>query len=85
MACNCVNELNEILKEKYNRTANLNYESLSGRVVVTGKYHKLYNDGSYNPYAWLEVTILPKFCPFCGKAYDENELDENVKKLILSK
>jgi hypothetical protein len=73
MACNCVKEWSDLLKERLNHTAAVNHDMISGRVVIKGVYHKLKKDGTYNSNRWEEVNLWPKFCPFCGKPYDENE------------
>ena len=73
MACNCVNEWNKKLKEKFNHTATVNHDIISGRVVINGIYHKLKKDGSYNTNKWEEVALWPTYCPFCGKPYEERK------------
>lgn len=72
MACDCVKNWNKKLKEKFNETARVNVEIFSGRVIVKGIYHKQKKDGSYVS-KWEEVFLWPKFCPFCGKAYEETK------------
>lgn len=74
MACNCVKIWSDLLKERLNHTATVNHDMISGRVVITGIYHKLRKDGMYNPNKWEEVNLWPKYCPFCGKPYDEKEV-----------
>ncbi len=71
--CDCISNLNERLKLQFNHTACVNCDVISGRVIINGIYHKLKKDGSYNPNKWEEVGILPKFCPFCGKPYEEKK------------
>lgn len=74
--CDCIKNLNERLKQQFNHTACVNYDVISGRVIVNGIYHKLKKDGSYNPNKWEEVGIIPKFCPFCGKPYDDKKKED---------
>ena len=76
MACNCITEISDMLKERINHTATVNHDIISGRVVIHGVYHKLKKGGSYNPNKWEEVNLWPKYCPFCGKPYDEKEAEE---------
>ena len=80
MACNCVNEWSKLLKERLNHTATVNHDMISGRVVINGIYHKLKKDGTYNPNKWEEVNLWPKYCPFCGKPYDEKEVEKEKKE-----
>lgn len=75
MACNCLNEKNAFLKDKINPTAfvqNLPYAK--DRVMITGKFHKINKDGTQNR-KWEEIYLFPKFCPFCGKPYEEKVVD----------
>lgn len=73
MACNCVKEWSAKLQERYNETATVNHDIISGRVIVEGLYHKQKKDGSYAQ-KWEEVSLWTKYCPFCGKPYDEKEV-----------
>lgn len=76
MACDCISNLNKLLKEKFNETATVNSEVLSGRVIVNGIYHKPKYKGKPGEYQqkWEEVALWPKYCPFCGKPYDIKEI-----------
>lgn len=76
MACDCINNFNKLLKEKFNETATVNSEVLSGRVIVNGIYHKPKYKGKPGEYQqkWEEVALWPKYCPFCGKPYDIKEI-----------
>lgn len=76
MACDCVKNFNKLLKEKYNETATVNCEVLSGRVIVNGIYHKPKFNGKPGEYQqkWDEVMLWPKYCPFCGKPYDIKDI-----------
>lgn len=76
MACNCVKKCSDLLKKRLNHTATVNHDIISGRVVINVIYHKLNKDGSYNPNKWEEFSLLSKYCPFCGKPYDEREVEE---------
>lgn len=76
MACDCISNFNKLLKEKFNETATVNSEVLSGRVIVNGIYHKPKYKGKPGEYQqkWEEVALWPKYCPFCGKPYDIKEI-----------
>ena len=76
MACDCIKNFNKLLKEKFNETATVNSEVLSGRVIVNGIYHKPKYKGKPGEYQqkWEEVGLWPKYCPFCGKPYDIKEI-----------
>jgi hypothetical protein len=76
MACDCIKNFNKLLKEKFNETATVNCEMLSGRVIVNGIYHKPKFKGKLGEYQqkWEEVSLWPKYCPFCGKPYDIKEI-----------
>ena len=76
MACNCIKDWNKKLKERYNETASVDYDLVSGRVIVNGLYHKLKANGESWEYQkkWREVMLWPKYCPFCGKPYDVKEI-----------
>lgn len=76
MACDCIKNFNKLLKEKFNETATVNCEVLSGRVIVNGIYHKPKYKGKPCEYQqkWEEVSLWPKYCPFCGKPYDIKEI-----------
>lgn len=76
MACDCISNFNKLLKEKFNETATVNSEVLSGRVMVNGIYHKPKYKGKPGEYQqkWEEVALWPKYCPFCGKPYDIKEI-----------
>ena len=76
MGCDCIKNFNKLLKEKFNETATVNSEVLSGRVIVNGIYHKPKYKGKPGEYQqkWEEVAIWPKYCPFCGKPYDIKEI-----------
>ena len=76
MACDCIKNFNKLLKEKFNETATVNSEVLSGRVIVNGIYHKPKYKGKPGEYQqkWEEVALWPKYCPFCGKPYDIKEI-----------
>ena len=76
MACDCIKNFNKLLKEKFNETAIVNCEVLSGRVIVNGIYHKPKYKGKPGEYQqkWEEVSLWPKYCPFCGKPYDIKEI-----------
>lgn len=76
MACDCINNQNEKLRERYNKTAHVNnaYHCSDGttRVIVEGHYRNQKKDGRYyktNMVIWLDVD----YCPFCGKKYLEKE------------
>ena len=74
--CDCIKNFNKLLKEKFNETATVNCEVLSGRVIVNGIYHKPKYKGKTGEYQqkWEEVSLWPKYCPFCGKPYDIKEI-----------
>lgn len=76
MACDCIKNFNKLLKGKFNETATVNSEVLSGRVIVNGIYHKPKYKGKPGEYQqkWEEVALWPKYCPFCGKPYDIKEI-----------
>lgn len=76
MGCDCIKNFNKLLKEKFNETATVNSEVLSGRVIVNGIYHKPKYKGKPGEYQqkWEEVSLWPKYCPFCGKPYDIKEI-----------
>ena len=76
MECDCIKNFNKLLKEKFNETATVNSEVLSGRVIVNGIYHKPKYKGKPGEYQqkWEEVALWPKYCPFCGKPYDIKEI-----------
>lgn len=76
MACKCIEDWNKQLKEKFNETATVNCEVLSGRVIVNGIYHKPKFKGKPGEYQqkWEEVMLWPKYCPFCGKPYDVKDI-----------
>lgn len=80
MACECIKNLNEKLIERYNKTAHVNnaYHCSDGttRVIVEGHYRLPKKDGRYyktNIVIWLDVD----YCPFCGKPYGENEVEQS--------
>lgn len=74
--CDCIKNFNKLLKEKFNETATVNCEVLSGRVIVNGIYHKPKYKGKPGEYQqkWEEVSLWTKYCPFCGKPYDIKEI-----------
>ena len=76
MACDCIKNFNKLLKEKFNETATVNCEVLSGRVIVNGILHKPKYMGKPGEYQkkWEEVSLWTKYCPFCGKPYDIKEI-----------
>lgn len=76
MGCDCIKNFDKLLKEKFNETATVNCEVLSGRVIVNGIYHKPKFKGKPGEYQqkWEEVSLWPKYCPFCGKPYDIKEI-----------
>lgn len=76
MACDCIKNFDKLLKEKFNETATVNCEVLSGRVIVNGIYHKPKYKGKPGEYQqkWEEVALWPKYCPFCGKPYDIKDI-----------
>ena len=76
MACDCIKIFNKLLKEKFNETATVHSEVLSGRVIVNGIYHKPKYKSKPGEYQqkWEEVALWPKYCPFCGKPYDIKEI-----------
>lgn len=83
MACDCVKNFNKLLKEKYNETATVNCEVLSGRVIVNGIYHKPKFKGKPGEYQqkWDEVMLWSKYCPFCGKPYDIKEIQDKETEI----
>ncbi len=76
MACNCITNWNEKLKEKFGPTAMCNYAIMSDntcRMVVTGYYYPTKRDGSKTKTP-KDINLYPKYCPFCGKPYREDEV-----------
>lgn len=76
MACDCIIKWNEQLRQQVSPTAKVDCDVLSGRVIIKAIYHKQKKDGSYNTKKWEEIGLWPKFCPFCGKPYDEEKKEE---------
>lgn len=79
MACDCIKNWTKVLEEKFNETATIDKSYFTDgtmRVNINGIYHKRKKDGSYAQ-KWEEVKLYPKYCPFCGKPYDEKEIEES--------
>lgn len=79
MACECIKNWSEKLKEQFGETATVNKAYMSDgttRVVVTALFHKRKKNGEYAQ-KWEEVNLYPKYCPFCGEPYDEKEVEQS--------
>lgn len=74
MACDCLSNIEKLLKEKTNETATVHKELISGRVIVQGIYHKPKRNGDGYQSKWEELNLLAKYCPFCGKPYDIKQI-----------
>ena len=75
MACNCIKIYQEMLREKFNDSANVNYAIFSdgtARMVVAGYFYPLKKDGSSSKKP-KDINLMANYCPFCGKHYDEKE------------
>ena len=75
MACNCIKNYREMLKEKFNDSANVNYVIFSdgtARMVVTGYFYPLKKDGSRFKKP-KDINLMANYCPFCWKSYDQGE------------
>lgn len=73
MACNCVDNFNKLLEEKFGETATCNTAIMQDgtrRMVVTGLYYPTKRDGTHAK-NYKEVNLLASHCPFCGEAYEK--------------
>lgn len=76
MACNCITKINELLKKQFNDSAEMDAGIIAPKglaiVRIQGLYHKVKKDGTYAQ-KWDTINVLPEYCPFCGKKYEEDK------------
>lgn len=76
MVCNCITRMNELLKKQFNDSAEMDTSIISPKALVVvriqGLYHKVKKDGTYAQ-KWDTINVLPEYCPFCGKKYEEDK------------
>lgn len=73
--CNCYNEVEKKYKERTgDEKAKIDGALIFGSgcfyPTLTGLYHKKKKDGTLSNRV-SEEHILPTYCPFCGKRYEE--------------
>ena len=69
--CDCVDKIKAELCKQYG-VGGVEHVSPDGRIYVTGWFRPKTKSGNYskhNRYIGLDDKV--KFCPFCGKPYDE--------------
>lgn len=76
MACNCITRMNGLLKKQFNDSAEMDASIIAPKgfacVRIQGLYHKVKKDGTYAQ-KWDTINVLPEYCPFCGKKYEEGK------------
>lgn len=75
MACDCLKKMQKFLTDKFNESVIVNsalMEDGTIRAVVDARYHKKNSKGDYQQ-KWTEVSLLTKYCPFCGKPYNDKD------------
>lgn len=72
--CDCIKKIGEEIREKYgNGYVDPVCTNYNGRIYVRGLFNKMTKKGrlsKHNSYISLQHKV--KFCPFCGKPYDDN-------------
>lgn len=73
MACDCISKITKLVKQKTNETGcvdtSISCPDGNLRVNVYGLYHKQKKDGTFQD-KWQQINIMPEYCPFCGKKYE---------------
>lgn len=85
MNCDCYNRVNTSLKEKLedptgtiDAMLTIDDNKLTIRPCVTFLYHKKNQDGTRQK-KQSSMSVAYGFCPFCGKAYEHDKVEEEAK------
>lgn len=77
MACDCINNMKKLLTEKFGFKADIDSSIFSDgtqRFNIKGFYDKPMKNGRTKQ---VDVNIYAKYCPLCGKPYNEQEVKED--------
>ena len=76
--CNCISEVDKTLADKYDdpdASVCVGFTFKNGSLDtrpsgLEARYHARKKDGTYS-YRESKVSIVPVYCPFCGRKYEE--------------
>jgi len=76
--CDCISEVNKVLAERYgdpDAAVSVGFSFKDSQLAVKpcgmeARYHARKKDGTLMTKV-TKVSIVPVYCPFCGKKYDE--------------
>ena len=77
MTCNCIEKAKKTLEARYGYPVELDVALMMDgtvRLNVGGSYRKPMKNGRSQE---KKVWIYPKYCPICGKPYNEKEIKED--------
>lgn len=75
MACDCIKQLQQELRKEFNDSVEVDKQLPGYGVVMVNLralYHKQNKNGSYRK-GLSTISLVPRYCPFCGKPYFEED------------
>lgn len=74
MACDCIKRLNEELRKEFNDSVDVDTQLHANMLTVNlwAHYHKQNKNGTYRK-GLSKIMLVPRYCPFCGKPYFEDD------------
>lgn len=78
MACDCIKRIGEQIRKEYDDSAYINVALMfdgTVRFEITASYRKKKRNGEYEKKE-STLHLYPKYCPICGKPYNEKEVKE---------
>lgn len=74
MACDCIKRLNDELRKEFNDSVDVDTQLHANMLTVNlwAHYYKQNKNGTYRK-GLSKIMLVPRYCPFCGKPYFEED------------